>query len=1348
MEWHAQPDVLTYDRTHVVYLRVAVAQARAYVGVTSKGLWEREQSRVRAAFVTWGGTPHGRGEVRRNLLAHLRSLGPVHASADFFYVPLEHIPPLAGETAPEWVTRVRPQERWWIHQLSCGYNTRRGWNYEHTADGDSAWRRRRSRRPQRLRRSMARLVDGRRRLSAARRAAAAAAAAAAATVTAAATAAEVTPEEVRRPMATAGAGVARSETEAPSGSATELRRSPGVDVASATASGSWDFLGPARPPTDSPPATPPCSPPDGEGEAAAATSSGTTAEAAAAPATAGTGGRGRAARQAKRHRRRRTARQASRWQATADRAALRGAGALRTLVTTTSLLRLRAALPVLRTAATAAAAGTAVAMAPGAAGAAAAAAARARLVFEAVRSRVTASRAALTVRNPRALLITGYVGSVMDRIGLARIVASEEVMSLFPRSAMELTGKPMVVYKYFSSVGELLCNWGKASRQAAREARPCRCAEAARVAFHGAGTAHVVTKDVSVIDDARIRALLKRGVKYRATYAQLFVNEPRMEDDILNMIEAGCDKLAERHEHLHGGDASEFFPWTSTLLAKATEALGSLSPEETDELFASRAAREAWGEDMADAIRRVHSEFVITPADKETSVVTVTCRSLWEQKVRGEVMGCGAYEWQGGGGGYEPPRVPPSAPPAPIVPPPPPPLTPPRRPAGILEVDEATRIMRATHAFGVLGDVLCSIVPDDARVERMFEEASARLQGVEAARLAGRRPDLLAETVRRAEARLVDAFRMVRAGASRRRVHARLWAEARAARRVTTRLSCPVDVAALETYAASELGRQRCGDSSSVWAAGTTYAEIVRVYLARYVAVRDESDPSVGWVTLEYAHGARTAALVAAGWLAGGRESAPGDPFRLPKPLRSVALRRFGFDFDDAACYPRALLAAVAVHRRLPAMLLRSEAAREEIYAGVAAALLPMMSAVEARGRVKLLFNLLDMDGTYSGWRAAHLGDPAAGAAGPRLPQLPMDTAGLGPEIELTDGGRFDVRLYLRQQPERTQWVADQRPHLLALYARWAEAEVPPSERKPPERTLKSDLCAEYEAASRAAKVWWARTRGHAPLSLQHDGVVIALREGVGAEEARGELQVVSSRALGYEQPVSMKPMPTDAPGPAPLVRPWRPRAQPPAAAVALAATGGSELARVLEMHYEWVRQRGMLPGRGSARRAAGEEAARETEKERFMRERRLSYLYATVKTHKTPYGWRFIAGGCEISVGPVSDWVHRACKGLVADVDEMFREAVAGLDGGHRCVGSWILRDGGGVVERVRHWRASCARSGMAAVRATRRGATWSSACMTSPTCTRPCPMPTSDGRCEGWRRRSSSATRASTWR
>ena len=37
--------------------------------------------------------------------------------------------------------------------------------------------------------------------------------------------------------------------------------------------------------------------------------------------------------------------------------------------------------------------------------------------------------------------------------------------------------------------------------------------------------------------------------------------------------------------------------------------------------------------------------------------------------------------------------------------------------------------------------------------------------------------------------------------------------------------------------------------------------------------------------------------------------------------------------------------------------------------------------------------------------------------------------------------------------------------------------------------------------------------------------------------------------------------------------------------------------------------------------------------------------------------------------MGVVSDWIHRACRGLMPTIDELMREAVlADLPGGHRC--------------------------------------------------------------------------------
>jgi len=110
---------------------------------------------------------------------------------------------------------------------------------------------------------------------------------------------------------------------------------------------------------------------------------------------------------------------------------------------------------------------------------------------------------------------------------------------------------------------------------------------------------------------------------------------------------------------------------------------------------------------------------------------------------------------------------------------------------------------------------------------------------------------------------------------------------------------------------------------------------------------------------------------VAAGWLSGGREFATtssADPFRLPRPIRSTALARFGLDFDDGAAHARAALAVIAVHRKLAAEFLRGET-REKVLEAVGAALLPGAEPTESRKAVKGLFCATEMGGTYSAWR-------------------------------------------------------------------------------------------------------------------------------------------------------------------------------------------------------------------------------------------------------------------------------------------------------------------------------------------------------------------------------------------
>ena len=182
------------------------------------------------------------------------------------------------------------------------------------------------------------------------------------------------------------------------------------------------------------------------------------------------------------------------------------------------------------------------------------------------------------------------------------------------------------------------------------------------------------------------------------------------------------------------------------------------------------------------------------------------------------------------------------------------------------------------------------------------------------------------------------------------------------------------------------------------------------------------------------------------------------------------------------------------------------------------------MNKVDKRSKIKHLINLLDMDGTYGGWRKIH-NIPASSSL-----SSPNDD---GPHLTLASNEVFSVKEYIKQQPQRTEWIALSFPHLLELEEFWrlsSQGETDPS------RTLKSDILAEFEAISRTAKLSWADNEGHDWISLQHDGVVIALRPDVSKSQASLSLTSVSSAALGYLQPVELKIMESDSPLPAPPV--------------------------------------------------------------------------------------------------------------------------------------------------------------------------------------------------------------------
>ncbi|KAK3283694.1 hypothetical protein CYMTET_8621 [Cymbomonas tetramitiformis] len=85
----------------------------------------------------------------------------------------------------------------------------------------------------------------------------------------------------------------------------------------------------------------------------------------------------------------------------------------------------------------------------------------------------------------------------------------------------------------------------------------------------------------------------------------------------------------------------------------------------------------------------------------------------------------------------------------------------------------------------------------------------------------------------------------------------------------------------------------------------------------------------------------------------------------------------------------------------------------------------------------------------------------------------------------------------------------------------------------------------------------------------------------------------------------------------------------------------------------------------------------------------RIPHFHIRVKLHKSPVGYRFVAGANRATLTPVSKWLSVAFRALTADAEGLWKEVVSQIPGVPRGRGSWIIQDSA----EVRKLAAACNR-------------------------------------------------------
>ena len=315
---------------------------------------------------------------------------------------------------------------------------------------------------------------------------------------------------------------------------------------------------------------------------------------------------------------------------------------------------------------------------------------------------------------------------------------------------------------------------------------------------------------------------------------------------------------------------------------------------------------------------------------------------------------------------------------------------------------------------------------------------------------------------------------------------------------VTREMDCDINTAELHALLA-EKGDTRIHSGAGTWDTA------VDAVLACATQVSDW----VARVRLRYAYSTLGRALAEAGHITGSREYAIGaDPFKWPTELRDAAFTGMGAEMDDKAAYPRIIAAMTGGLGRASAAFL---AHREDVMNTFSTYLFAETRSHERRRKwMKVITNGYDMDSGVDAWQ--HM---------PKLGGNPRCRSLRRKWMTLPNGIRFSLEEYRNEQVQGTRWMNSRATATLEFVRRMRQPGS--AQYAKAEKTVKSYLLQEAEAASREAKMAWCVQHGVRVMSQQHDGVLCAPAEGRAWMDLARELTAASREWCGFEVDVEAK---------------------------------------------------------------------------------------------------------------------------------------------------------------------------------------------------------------------------------
>ena len=234
---------------------------------------------------------------------------------------------------------------------------------------------------------------------------------------------------------------------------------------------------------------------------------------------------------------------------------------------------------------------------------------------------------------PKNVISINFVNKGIDDIHLNKIFKSDEVTALLPAGLKGEEDIPVAIMKLSPPIRSKILNYRDTVSSLdivvdedvsfVRNLPSCECEHSE---FCDPHHKHIVTGDLRVVSNQKLRKLLTKGPNYREPK---MLNYNSCQKEITSSLGLAVDSLAVKYSV----DKNDFTSWKNKILQLVDQRVKILKrkkvPSATKQVLKDAEALSA----LAD----LHSKFVVVPIDKASNNVALICKRFYIQKLLDEV---------------------------------------------------------------------------------------------------------------------------------------------------------------------------------------------------------------------------------------------------------------------------------------------------------------------------------------------------------------------------------------------------------------------------------------------------------------------------------------------------------------------------------------------------------------------------------------------------------------------------------------------------------------------------------------------------------------------------------------